>query len=201
MADGGRRLIAATLIGVATFGASSLATEFAWHARDSEADQNLTQIGEIYLDGLAASLEASIERGAVGDVDRRLRSAMNEQNGIAERAIIVVDEKGNIKNRMGNRALFTDPRMTLKPGAVTIDRGESTMFVARRLGNTESHVAVALNIDPLLKRYSTTRMETLLANILAALFAAGLTFWAVGWGREEAARRSDAQPAKPRLVA
>ena len=122
MAYGGRRLIAAFAIGVATFGASLLATEFAWYARGSEADQNLTQIGEIYLDGLSASLQASIERGAVGDVERRLRSAMNEQNGIAERAIIVVDEKGEIKNRMGNRALFSDQRMTLKPYPFGVDR-------------------------------------------------------------------------------
>ena len=97
MAYGGRRLIAATLIGVVTFGASLLATEFAWNTRSSEADQNLTQIGEIYLDGLAASLQVSIERGAAGDVERRLRSAMNEQEGIADRAIIVVDEKGTSK--------------------------------------------------------------------------------------------------------
>ena len=102
---------------------------------------------------------------------------------------------------MGNRELFTDQRMTLKPGAVTIDRSESTMFVARRLGNTETHVAVALNIEPFLRRYSVTRAQTLFANLLASLFAAGLTFWAVGWARDEAARKSNAQPAKPRLVA
>ena len=104
-------------------------------------------------------------------------------------------------SKIENNARRPPPEGYLKPGAVMIDRGESTMFVARRIGSTESHVAVALNIEPLLRRYGVTRMETLMVNLLAALFAAGMTFWAIGWSREETIKRAAAEPSKPRLVA
>ncbi len=197
---GKSRIFAIGLVGFAAFGAASAATEFAWLARASETDQQLTQVGEIYLDGLVASLRVSIEREAPGDVDRRLRSAMNEQNGIAERAIVVFDDKEEIKNRAGLRELFSDPRMKLKPGSIEIDRSASTMFVARRIGNGDVRVAVALNIEPLLKIYSNTRAYAVFGNLLAGLFAAGVAAWALTRKDEEEAALTRAA-SKPRLVA
>ena len=114
--------MAALVAGVATLGAATIATEFAWGARSSEVDAHLTEVGEIYLDGLVASLQASIERGSATDVERRLRSAMNQQNGIAERAIVVLDQKDAVANRVGNREVLADARMRVSPGVTVIDQ-------------------------------------------------------------------------------
>lgn len=197
-----RHSLAVAFVGVVTFAAASAATEFAWSTRSGEVEQQLTQIGEIYLDGLVASLQASIERDAAGDIDRRLRSAMNEQNGIAERAIMVFDNNSVATNRAGSRALFSDKRMTLKPGSVVIDRQEMTMFVARRFRDTEAHAAVALNIEPILKTYAATRNSTVLGNILAAMLAAIAAAAALAAAkRGPPAQAAVPKASAPRLVA
>ena len=195
-----KSVIAIAAVGCVTFGAALAATEFAWASRNSEVDEQLSRIGEIYLDGLAASLKASIERGSLGEVDRRLRSAMNEQNGIAERAILVFDDANQITSRAGFRGLFTDARMSLTPGGVTIDRAEQTMFVARRLGDGAAHVAVALNIEPLLKASQTTRYFSLIGNLFAGILSAMCAAFALA-AKPSSAGASATKPSAPRLVA
>ena len=190
---GVRKIAAAAVFsGLAAFGAALLATEFSWLARENEIDGNLMRIGEIYLDGLAASVKTSLERGSTGDVDRRLRSAMNEQNGIAERAILVFNDAGEIANQAGFRGLFGDARLRLAPGSVIVDRQEQTMFVARRLNDGAAHVAVALNIEPMLASVGFTRSLSLLGDLLAGLLSAAATALALVWGS-----RGEANPAVP----
>jgi hypothetical protein len=174
------RFLAPLLIGGIVFAASMATTELAWNFNHNRIDRQIRQIGEIYLDGLVASVRTSQEKNLPGDVDRRLRAAMFEQNGIKERVILVFDAEGKLTNTAGDKALVTDAIRNLDPGGSTVDFDTQTIVASRRLGDGKSRATVALDVGFVFNNYNYTQRVTIGMNlavaILSGLLAALLQF-------------------------
>ena len=73
--------------GVIVFAVAVGTTQLALQVTHREADRRLAQLGEVYLDGLAASVRAGLEARDATYVTERMARAFGEQRGVAERTL------------------------------------------------------------------------------------------------------------------
>jgi two-component system, OmpR family, sensor kinase len=190
----------ALAVAAIAFAGNLASTQFAWQTDTNRVDHQLSQIGEIYLDGLTASIKAGVERGAPGEVDQRLRAAFSEQGGIAERLLLVVNGAGAITNIAGKKALAADSVITHQPGAHVIDRDTRLMTVSRRIGQNGTKVTAVLDVEPFLENQRVPGQLALLVALACAL-AAGLATAVLSALAKPARGAATAHPAAPNPLA
>ena len=156
--------VRATIIAAVAFAATLATTLFTLYLDQRSIDRSLDIVGEVYLDVLVAAIKDAVVAERRTEVDRRIKAEFTEQAGIAERVIIIVDDKGEITNIAGNKALATAAVLQTKPGSPWIDRDTSFLMTARNVGIARA--VVVLDAAPILSMYTSVSLWMLLLSLL-----------------------------------
>ncbi len=164
--------------GAVVFAVAVGTTQVAMQVTHREADRQLERLGQVYLDGLAASVRLGLELRDAAYVQGRFRRAFEEQRGVAERALFAFTPAGELLARHGDGALPEDAARTASgEQLLRLDEAAGIAWVARTV--TAGDVAVgrlvaALDIAPMLAaRARLSWMIVAVDLLLAGLFAAG----------------------------
>ena len=178
-----RQLVPAFIAAI-VFLANMLATQVGWKISKQRVERQIHEIGEIYLDGMVASIKGPQEAGMHAEVGRRLRAAFTEQHGIQEKLLVVSDSAGATTNMAGRKELATDAVLNADPGSYSIDLETNTLVVARRLDGQKSRAIAVLNIEKIMHGYTLSQWSMIGANVglatltgvaaLLLMFGAGL---------------------------
>ena len=182
-ADGGARQSAVlppalrlpAAAGAAVFAVAVGTTQVALHATNHQADRQVEQLGQVYLDGLAASIRAGLETGDAADVAERFARAFGEQRGVAERALFAFGPDGRLLARAGDPGLPDSTAAAMEEGW-RLDAASGIAWAARQVRGAErqaGRVVAALDVAPMLAARRRLSWIVVLVDLaLAALFAA-----------------------------
>ena len=166
-----RQKLVPIFIAAIVFLATMAGTHLGWLISKQRVERQLHEIGEIYLDGMVASIKTAHEAGSQMEVGRRLRAAFTEQRGIEERLLVVSDSAGTATNIAGRKELATAAVLNAEPGSYSIDFEANTLVVARRLDDQKSRAIAVLSIEKIMRNYSLARWSTIGADIAIAAIA------------------------------
>jgi two-component system OmpR family sensor kinase len=176
-----RALRLPALAGVIVFAVAVGTTQLALQITNREADRQLERLGQVYLDGIAASVRAGLEGREPVYVGGRFAQAFAEQRGIAERALFAFTPDGVLLARHGDPAISSEAAAAVPGEALQIDHAAGIAWIARRLDAAEvpaGRVVAALDAAPLLAARSRLAWQVVAMDLLlAGLFA--LATWAV----------------------
>lgn len=167
--------------GVIVFAVAVGTTQLALHVTHREADRRLVQLGEVYLDGLAASVRAGLEARDATYVSERMARAFAEQRGVAERTLFAFTPDGALLARHGDPGKPAAQALALGADEWRLDAGTGTAWVSRVVEGTEGpagRVVAALDVSPILAARMRLAWGIVLLDLLLAGLAALLT-WAV----------------------
>lgn len=167
--------------GVIVFAVAVGTTQLALHVTHREADRRLVQLGEVYLDGLAASVRAGLEARDATYVSERMARAFAEQRGVAERTLFAFTPDGALLARHGDPSKPAAQAVALGADAWRLDAGTGTAWVSRVVEGTQGpagRVVAALDVSPILAARTRLAWGIVLLDLLLAGLAALLT-WAV----------------------
>jgi two-component system OmpR family sensor kinase len=167
--------------GAMVFAVAVGTTQLALQVTNREADRRLAQLGEVYLDGLAASLRAGLETRDAIYVTERMALAFAEQQGIAERTLFAFTPDGMLLARHGDPGKPADQAAALGANSWRLDPGSGTAWVSRAVEGTQGpagRVVAALDVSPILLARTRLAWGIVLLDLLLAAVAALLT-WAV----------------------
>ncbi len=165
----------AVCVALVTFVANVATTQLATRFDEMAIDRSLDTIGEVYLDGLVASIKDAVALEKPGEVDRRLKAEFTEQNGIAEKLILILDGKGAITNLAGKKSLATPVVMGTVPGKPILDRDTGVLITARQFGSARA--IVVLDVAPVQSKFDRTAQFVLLLSLVIAAFAGAIAFF------------------------
>jgi signal transduction histidine kinase len=162
--------------GAIVFAVAVGTTQVAMGIQTREADRQLERVGQVYLDGLAASVRSGLETRDGAYVEGRFRRAFAEQRGVAERALFAFAPDGTLIARHGDAALPEEAARRLAGDRLLMDRAAAIAWVGRTVeGGAEpvGRVVAALDIAPILAARTRLTWGIVVADmLLAALFAA-----------------------------
>lgn len=172
----------AICVALVTFVANIATTQLAWRFDELAIDRSLDTIGEVYLDGLVASIKDAVAQEKPGEVDRRLKAEFTEQNGIAEKLILILDSKGAITNLAGKKSLATPAVLSVTPGSPVLDRAGAVLITARQFGNARA-IAV-LDVAPIQTKFDRTAQFVVVLSIIIAAVSGLVTYFVNKTGAE-----------------
>lgn len=167
--------------GVIVFAVAVGTTQLALQVTNREADRRLAQLGEVYLDGLAASLRAGLEARDAAYVTERMARAFAAQRGIAERTLFAFTPDGALLARQGDPGKPATMAASLGADTWRLDTASGTAWVSRLVEGSEGpagRIVAALDVSPILAARSRLAWGIVLLDLFLAAFAALLT-WAV----------------------
>ena len=167
--------------GVIVFAVAVGTTQLALQVTHREADRRLAQLGEVYLDGLAASVRAGLEARDATYVTERMARAFGEQRGVAERTLFAFTPDGALLARHGDPGKPAAMAVALGADAWRLDAASGTAWVSRVVEGTQGpagQVVAALDVSPILAARTRLVWGIVLLDLLLAGVAALLT-WAV----------------------
>lgn len=170
-----RALARAIAVALIASVANITTTQLAWRFDELTISRSLETIGEVYLDGLVASIKEPVAQDKPGEVDRRLKSEFTEQNGIAEKLIVILDGKGSITNIVGRKSLATESVLAVTPGSPRLDRETNLLVTARQFGT--SRAIAVLDVAPIRSKFDRTAQFIALLSLLVAAVAGLVTFF------------------------
>lgn len=170
-------LARALCVALITFAANIATTQLASRFDELAIARSLDTIGEVYLDGLVASIKDAVALEKPGEVDRRLKAEFTEQNGIAEKLILILDGKGAITNVAGRKSLATPVVLGVTPGSPILDRDNGVLITARQFGNARA--IVVLDVAPVQSKFDRTAQFVMLLSLTIAAVAGLATFFIV----------------------
>lgn len=167
--------------GVIVFAVAVGTTQLALQVTNREADRRLAQLGEVYLDGLAASVRAGLEARDAAYVVERMARAFAEQRGVAERTLFAFSSDGALLARHGDPGKSAAMAVALGGDAWRLDAHSGTAWVSRVVDGTEGpagRIVAALDVSPVLAARTRLAWGVVLLDLFLAGLAALLT-WAV----------------------
>ena len=167
--------------GAIVFAVAVGTTQLALQVTHREADRRLAQLGQVYLDGLAASVRTGLETRDAAYVGARMARAFAEQRGVSERALFAFTPDGMLLARHGDPATTTAVAVALGAGAWRLDRASGTAWMSRVVEGDQGpagRVVAALDVSPILAARTRLAWGIVLLDLLLAGLAALLT-WAV----------------------
>lgn len=180
-----RRLLPSALrlpaaAGVIVFAVAVGTTQLALQVTNREADRRLAQLGEVYLDGLAASLRAGLEARDTAYVTELMARAFAEQRGIAERTLFAFTPDGALLARHGDPGKPASMAASLGAASWRLDAGSGTAWVSRNVEGSQGpagRIVAALDVSPILAARARLAWSIVLLDLFLAGLAALLT-WA-----------------------
>lgn len=161
--------------GLAVFVVAVGTTQVALHVANRGADRQLRALGEVYLDGLGASVRPGLEARDAAYVAERFARAFAEQRGVAERALFAFTPEGALLARRGDPAVPDargDETWSVEPAAAG-----GTAWVGRTVegaAGPAGRVVAALDLAPVLAArrgiaWAVVTVDLLLAGAFALL--------------------------------
>lgn len=123
--------LAAAMVFVVAVGS----TQVALQVMNSRQTDQLRQIGQVYLDGLAASVRPYVEAGDAVEVERRFAQALAEQHGIPEQALFAFGGDGGLIARAGDPRIEPPDMAALMRLGFRIDPVGDIGWASRPLGD------------------------------------------------------------------
>lgn len=167
--------------GAIVFAVAVGTTQLALQITNREADRQLEQLGQVYLDGLAASLRAGLESRDAAYLTERMARAFVEQRGVVERALFAFAPDGALIAQHGDPAIPTVTVAALGRDAWRLDAASRTAWATRVVegtGGPVGQVVAALDVSPMLSARTRLAWGVVLLDLALAGLAALLT-WAV----------------------
>lgn len=163
------------IAGVIVFAVAVGTTQLALHLTNRAADRQLERLGQVYLDGIVATVGAGLERRHGEAVAAGFARAFEQQQGLAERALFAFTPDGTLLARHGDAAIETREAAGMLEQTWRIDAASGTAWVARTMGEASGsagRVVAALDVAPMLAARARLSWGIVLADLLlAALFA------------------------------
>lgn len=167
------------MAGAMVFLAAVSTTQVALQFSHREADRQLERLGQVYIDGIAASVREGIERRDESYVALRFQRAFAEQRGVEERALYAFANGNVLIARQGDAILDPDLAATLDSGAMRIQEGTGLAWLARDVmgdAGPVGRVVAALDIGPMLAARRRLAWAIIGVDLLLALLGAVLTW-------------------------
>jgi signal transduction histidine kinase len=162
------------LAGVIVFAVAVGTTQIALQINNREADRQLERLGQVYLDGIAASIGAGLALRDGAYIGGRFARAFEEQLGIEERALFAFAADGTLLARHGDAALPAELAATATT-AWRVDAASGTAWIARQVegaAGPAGRIVAALDVTPILAaRARLSWAIVLMDSLLAAAFA------------------------------
>jgi signal transduction histidine kinase len=168
--------------GTIVFAVAVGTTQLALQITHRDADRQLEQLGQVYLDGLAASIRPGLLAGDAGDVGSRMAHAFAEQRGIAERALFAFGADGRLLARHGDLSVPAEAAAALAGDAWRLDDAAGIAWVGRGVeaaGGAAGRIVAALDVAPLLAARARLAWGIVLLDLALAALAALLTWVAL----------------------
>lgn len=161
--------------GLMVFLASFGTTQFALWIENREQDSHVEVLGQVYLDGLLASVRPYLEAGDAREVERRFARASVEQQGIVERGLFAFGADGRRIARLGDPSLDADAA-AMVPAGFRIDTGSGVAWVARTVVGTPVTLVVALDVSGILAARTRLLMSVILIDVCFSLLCGLLAY-------------------------
>jgi two-component system OmpR family sensor kinase len=161
--------------GIIVFATAVGTTQLALHVTNRQADRQIERLGQVYLDGLAASVQPGLETGDPEYIAARFARAFAEQRGVAERALFAFAADGRLLARHGDPALPAVRAAGLPGDGWRMDPDDGIAWIARGVdgaGGPAGRLVAALDIRPILA--ARNRLSWMVVGVdllLASLFA------------------------------
>jgi signal transduction histidine kinase len=166
--------------GLIVFAVAVGTTQVALQVTNREADRQLAQLGQVYLDGLAASIGAGLEARDPDYIAARFARSFAEQHGVAERALFAFAPDGTLLARHGDPAV-PDPVGVAPGGSWWMDVESGLAWATRTVegpSGPAGRVVAALEVGPILAVRDRLAWAVVAVDLLlGALFA--LLTWLV----------------------
>lgn len=162
--------------GAIVFAVAVGTTQVAMSVQNREAERQLERLGQVYLDGIAASVRSGLETRDAAYVEDRFRRAFAEQRGVAERALFAFGPDAALIARHGDAALSAEAARAAREERLAMDEAAGLAWVARTVDGAAGpagRVVAALDISPILAARARLAWGIVVADlVLAGLFAA-----------------------------
>jgi signal transduction histidine kinase len=162
--------------GAVVFAVAVGTTQVAMQVTHREADRQIEGLGQVYLDGLAASVRLGLETRDPAYVEARFRRAFGEQRGVAERALFAFAPDGTLLARHGEAALSEDVARATPDDRLRLDEPSGIAWVGRTVtaeAGPAGRVVAALDIGPVRAARARLAWTIVVVDlVLAGLFAA-----------------------------
>ncbi len=157
-------------------------TQVAMQVTHREADRQLERLGQVYLDGLSASVRLGLEARDPAYIEARFRRAFGEQRGVSERALFAFASGGELLARHGDATLTEQAARMARDERVLLDEKAGIAWLGRSVaGEAEpaGRIVAALDIGPMLAARARLAWTIVVADLLIAGFLAVLTWLAL----------------------
>ncbi len=168
--------------GAIVFAVAVGTTQIAMSVQTREADRQLERLGQVYLDGIAASVRSGLETRDGGYVEERFRRAFAEQRGVAERTLFAFAPDGTLIARHGDATLPAEAAQAVQDDRLTMNEAAGLAWVARVVDGAAEpagRVVAALDIRPILAARTRLTWGIVVADLLLAALFAALTWLAL----------------------
>lgn len=157
-------------------------TQVAMHVTHREADRQLERLGQVYLDGLSASVRLGLETRDPVYIEGRFRRAFGEQRGVSERALFAFAPEGELLARHGDATLTEQAARAAFDDRLHLDEAVGIAWLGRSVtSETEpvGRLVAALDIGPMLAARARLSWTIVVADLLLAGLFAVLTWLAL----------------------
>jgi signal transduction histidine kinase len=157
------------LAAVIVFVVAVFSTQLALQLENREADRQTERLAKVYLDGLEASTRSSVRAQNWPAVDVAFRNAFTAQEGVAEKALILMDLGGAIKASVTDRADLLAPPAIVSGASFMLDEGAGLAWARRATEGLQGHALVAaLDIGDMVKARRDLLWIIALVDLLVA---------------------------------
>lgn len=140
------------LAAIIVFVVAVFSTQLALQLENREADRQTERLAKVYLDGLEASTRANVRAQDWQAVDVAFRNAFTAQEGVAEKALLLMDPSGAIKASVANRADLVAPPAIVSGASFVLDERAGLAWARRVTDGLQGHALVAaLDISEMVK--------------------------------------------------
>ncbi|MGG5890668.1 sensor histidine kinase [Falsiroseomonas sp. HC035] len=164
--------------GLIVFAVAVGTTQVALQVTNRQADRQLQQVGQVYLDGLVASVRPGLQAGDAAYISARFARAFGEQYGVVERALFAYAADGRLLARHGDPSL-PEPAAEIVAGTTwRIDVETGIAWASRGVQEVSSPVGrlvAALDIAPVLAARERLAWTVVAVDLLLAAAFAVLT--------------------------
>jgi signal transduction histidine kinase len=157
-------------------------TQLALQVTNRQADRQLQLLGQVYLDGLAASARPGLEAGDAEDIALRFGRAFAEQGGVAERALFAFAPDGRLLARHGDPTLPEPAAAALAADGWRMDAASGTAWAVRAvegISGPAGQLVAALDIGPILAARRRLSWTIVAVDLVLAAVSAMLTWLAL----------------------
>ncbi|MDS1139451.1 HAMP domain-containing sensor histidine kinase [Pusillimonas sp. SM2304] len=163
------------LSAIMIFAIAMLVTQIAVFSLSKQYEQLTERVGQVYLDGLSASVLPAYRKNDSEGIDRALRQSLDFYLGIVDRQLVLIDEDVGIMAHVSgpNLEATTPPpdAISLASKGYFYEPESQSMWVWRELGES-GIIAANLDLSEYAQKRSALHLQLVLIGALMSIVAA-----------------------------